>query len=86
MGHSRPVPDSGLLREPDAGELWRLRWHFGSAYRISLGTSWWAVRRDANPQDIAGGKGVLEAATAAELRLKMRDDYARQPVPRAETR
>jgi hypothetical protein len=86
MGHSRPVPDSGLLREPDAGELWRLRWHWGSAYRVSLGTSWWAVRRDASPQDIAGGKGVLGAGSAAELWQLIGADYDARPVPRAETR
>jgi hypothetical protein len=57
------------------GELADLRHHWGSAYSITyrLGV-WLAVRCDTGE--------ALTAASADELRAKIRADYRQRPVPR----
>jgi hypothetical protein len=59
-----------------AADLADLRWHWGGAYRISYPAPgvWIAQRRNS--------KGTLRAATPEALLTLIRDDYARQPVPR----
>jgi hypothetical protein len=54
-----------------------LRFHWGGAYLIEhLGPDVWvAQRRDKS-------RGTLGAKTPAGLLVKIRDDYAAQPVPR----
>jgi hypothetical protein len=53
-----------------------LRWHWGSAYLITRPEPgiWIAQRRDSS--------GTLRAADPGKLLLRIRDDYARQPIPR----
>ena len=63
----------GKYTEPMA----ELRWHWGEAYIINctgLGR-WTAERRDT--------REVLRARSAAELLIKIRDDYRDRPVPRS---
>jgi hypothetical protein len=59
----------------DDADLRDLAQHWGDAYEITVtGTGWCAKRRD--------DQAILSAATAEELRRKIRDDYAFQPVRR----
>jgi hypothetical protein len=52
-----------------------LRWHWGSAYRIVYQRGrWTAQRRD-------DGR-VLEAGEPEQLLAVIREDYAKDPVPR----
>ena len=56
-------------------ELDLLRWHWGAFYAITLdGVLWLAERRDDG--------AVFTAATSAQLRLLVSNDYAARPVPR----
>lgn len=59
----------------DVEELAYLRWHWGSAYRITgSGSAWTATRKD--------NRHVVTATSAAGLLDAIRDDYAASPVPR----
>lgn len=80
--------DAELLGQRNNEELWQLRWHWGDSddgpYRISVTFphGWRAERRDASPEDIAKGIGVLEAESSSELREAMMADHiARPPAP-----
>jgi hypothetical protein len=58
-----------------ADSLESLRWHWGSAYRIAYRRGQWtAERRD-------DGR-VLEAGGPEQLLAMIREDYAKDPVPR----
>lgn len=52
-----------------------LRWHWGTAYRITRDRECWSARR-------LDGRGMLTARSGIELRDLIRDDYARRGVPR----
>ncbi len=52
-----------------------LRWHWGSAYRITRDRGCWSARR-------LDGLGMFTAKSGIELRDLIRLDYARQKVPR----
>lgn len=55
-------------------QLVDLRWHWGDAYEINWCGAFRGVRRD---------NGLaLKAASADELRVLIRSDYTRRPVPR----
>jgi hypothetical protein len=80
MSEPSPVPDAaGGQRERDQRELWRLRCHFGTRYRISLRAGpkpWAAERKDATAEDVAGGKGAVAGESAAELWELLVADYS----------
>ena len=62
-----PVVERGI-------QLAELRWHWGDAYAIACAGAFRAVRRD-------NGR-VLTAGSAERLRMLIRADYSRRPVPR----
>ena len=55
-------------------DIANLRWHWDKAYAITWGGRFRAVRLD--------GAGSLEAETAEELQVHIRNDYTRHPVRR----
>ena len=55
-----------------------LRWHWGTAYRITRDRECWSARR-------LDGRGMITARSGVELRDKIRVDYAREQVPRLTT-
>ena len=70
-----PVTPGKERRERD-GEIADLRWHWGSAYKItSRNAMFRAVRRD----DVS----AVTALTAESLRTEIRADYQARPVPRS---
>jgi len=77
---ARPVPQQeqpDLLGERHQLDL--LRWHWKSAYEITLGDDGWhAERRDDGT--------VLTAETAERLSYLIRADFAARPVPRRSRR
>jgi hypothetical protein len=90
MSHSRTAAeryDAELLGQRNAAELWRLRYNWDSAYRVSVQypRAWRAERLDASAEDIAKGTGVLTAGSAAGLREFIIADYTKRPVARSET-
>jgi hypothetical protein len=52
-----------------------LRWHWGSAYRITRDRECWSARR-------LDGRGMITARSGTELRDAIRADYAADKVPR----
>lgn len=59
-----------------AAELADLHWHWGPAYKITV---WSGIYRAERRDDGA----AISCATAAGLRVLIRDDYATRPVPHA---
>jgi hypothetical protein len=75
---SRPsLRDTESLGRENNAALWKLRYHFGEVYEISVvfPHSWKAVR-------IGEPQTVLEASSDAELREKMIADHEARPLPR----
>jgi hypothetical protein len=60
-----------MSADPDGArdELADLRWHWDSAYEINVSGQAWTAR-------FLGGAETLQAASAGELRLLIRADYA----------